>query len=215
MLRASQYFGFVLAISCCSTPILAIIHQLKGDKGHLVLRYLPETTAENFESHINAYSLPFGILGMVSHLLTHWVFLCHVFGRTPLWPWKYLQHQRWDLCIVIIASTVSTTIACVTLVRTRGSTALMTLAGMQIVLGVLLDAVNIHQAILNSEGWHGWVSFWVIPLDIVSFFSFHSYSKFECKPHLENSYFSNTKRAKSRLMEGCSESGIQLWYTLY
>jgi hypothetical protein len=141
-------------------------------------RYLSETTVDNFREHLELYNLPYGVLGVVSHGLTFWVILCHIFGIQPLMPWKRLESRTWNLVIVLLSSVISTSLACVALSRTRGSAALVTLAGMQIALGILLDIITILRAMAGPDGRPAWISLWSIPLLTVSCFSIYSYYQF-------------------------------------
>jgi hypothetical protein len=54
-------------------------------------RALETTNAKNLREHIEAYGLPYGVLGAVSHGLTFYVMLCHFFRLRPLLPWKRLE----------------------------------------------------------------------------------------------------------------------------
>jgi hypothetical protein len=141
------------------------------------------TAGSDFSSQIDAYSLPYGILGIVSHFLTCYVILCHYFGRTPAVPWRYLEFDRWNIAVVVTSSVVSTSLAVAALIRVRGSGPLMTLAGMQIVLSSILDFITVHRYLMSrrsqvTTGWIGQVACWGAPLLVVSFFSVYPYTKF-------------------------------------
>jgi hypothetical protein len=118
----------------------------------LTPRFLPPTSSTTFQSHIQIYAIPYGILGFLSHALTFYVILCHLFGRCPLLPLQMLQQKTWNIVIVTLSSLVSIILSTVTLARTRGSQPLMIIAGIQIALGVLVDAVHMHRLVVN-EGW--------------------------------------------------------------
>lgn len=144
-------------------------------------RYLETTNAQNLRKHIEVYGIPYGILGVVSHALTFYVIMCHFFGRRPLQPWKFLEKERWNLAVVSISSLISIILSSVSLARTRGSRPLMILAGMQIVLGALIDFIHIHRMALKAEGWSRSISVWAVPLVVVSIFSIYAFYQFPCE----------------------------------
>ncbi|KAH7080531.1 hypothetical protein BKA63DRAFT_488282 [Paraphoma chrysanthemicola] len=146
----------------------------------LIPRFLEPTNSTTFKSHIQIYAIPYGVLGAVSHLLTFHVILCHLFGRRPLLPWQVLEKTVWNITVVTLSSLVSVILSSVTLARTRGSQALMVLAGMQIVLGVLIDAIHIHRLMVKSEGWSNGMGAWGIPMVITGVFSVWAFYQF---PH--------------------------------
>ena len=106
---------------------------------------------KEMEAKFNQYSLPYGVLGAISHLLTYWTILCHYYGRRPLQPWKTLKSKRMNVCAVLISSVVTITIVIVTLSRVHESQPLLVLASMQVVLSVVMDAINVHRYLNKKE----------------------------------------------------------------
>ncbi|KAF2096164.1 hypothetical protein NA57DRAFT_78934 [Rhizodiscina lignyota] len=51
---------------------------------------------------IRCYDLPYGGLGILSHLLTYYSVICIGIGRVPLWPRDLLRHGRVDIFISVI-----------------------------------------------------------------------------------------------------------------
>lgn len=159
----------------------------RHDVVSLVPRYLSSNTSvgSDLGSQIDAYSLPYGVLGILAHLLTCYVILCHYFGRKPSVPTKYLEYDRFNIAVVVIGSIVSTTLTVVTMVRVRGSAPLMALAGMQLVLSGILKFITIQRYSRRkretSKGWDGIVALWGLPLLAVSLTSVYFYGKFDCK----------------------------------
>jgi hypothetical protein len=141
-------------------------------------RALETTNAENLREHMEAYGLPYGVLGAVSHSLTFYVMLCHFFGLRPLLPWTRLTKHGWNVAAVTISSLVSIILSGVTMARTKGSRPLLILAGMQIVLHVLVDIIHIHCMV---GGRSNVVSIWAFPLLVASVFSIYAFYSFPCK----------------------------------
>jgi hypothetical protein len=144
-------------------------------------RYLPPTNSTTLQNHIQIYAIPYGVLGFVSHALTFHVILCHLFGRRPLLPWQTLEKTTWNIVLVSLSSFISIILSAVTLARTRGSQPLMVLAGMQIILGLLVDAVHIHRLVVKSEGWSNGMGAWGVPMVVTGVFSVWAFYRFPCE----------------------------------
>ena len=97
------------------------------------------------EDKFQQYSLPYGVLGAISHILTLWVMGCHFYGRTPWVPWRPLKYNFFNMSSTVGSSLVSIGIAVFTLSRIQETQALVVLAAMQVVLSLMLDAVNVHR----------------------------------------------------------------------
>ncbi|CAO2656528.1 Nn.00g053310.m01.CDS01 [Neocucurbitaria sp. VM-36] len=177
--RLSRLFAAILAGICLVVSTAALPNG--PYEPILEPRYLETTDSRNLKEHIEVYSIPYGVLGVISHGLTFYVILCHLLGRQPLLPWKFLEKERWNLAVVSVSSLISIIISGVTLARTRGSRPLMILAGMQIVLNALIDFIHIHRMVLKAQGWSKSISFWAIPLLVVSIFSVYAFYQFPFK----------------------------------
>ncbi|TFK64332.1 hypothetical protein BDN72DRAFT_721998, partial [Pluteus cervinus] len=73
------------------------------------------------------YSLPYGALGFISHLLTYYTITCLCAGRRPLWPFRKIKASKLDIILGSISLCVTTTVAIVTMVRCRHSWQLITI----------------------------------------------------------------------------------------
>jgi hypothetical protein len=158
-------------------PFMPSYHDLPA----LSRRFLPPTNSTTLQNHIQVYAIPYGVLGFLSHTLTFYVILCHLFGRRPLLPWQALQKTTWNIVLVSLSSLISVILSIVTLARTRGSQPLMILAAMQIVLGVLVDAVHIHRLVVKCEGWSNGLGAWGMPMVATGIFSVWAFYQFPCE----------------------------------
>jgi hypothetical protein len=131
----------LLIMVCCTQPTYAAANGT-----------VPDADDTAMESKFDQYSLPYGILGAISHLLTYYVILCHYYGRSPPRPWKHLAKQPFNMCSVVISSVVSITIAVVTLTRMRETQPLVVLAALQVVLSFFMDALNVHRVFQKQQG---------------------------------------------------------------
>jgi hypothetical protein len=112
---------------------------------------LPGGYDKQMEAKYDQYSLPYGVFGAISHILTYWSLLCHAYGRRPLFPWQTLKKKPLNACHVVISSIVSITIAIVTLSRVRETAPLVVLAALQIVIGFVVDALNVHRYLKQKQ----------------------------------------------------------------
>lgn len=157
----------------------------------LIPRYLPPTNSSTFQSHMQVYAIPYGVLGFVSHALTFYVIFCHIFGRRPLLPWQRLEKTTWNICIVSLSSLISIILSAVTMARSRGSQSLMILAGMHIILGVLVDAVHVHRLMIKAEGWRDSLGPWGVPMIVTGVCSVWAFYQFPRKYHVPSCLGSN------------------------
>ncbi|KAF2205909.1 hypothetical protein GQ43DRAFT_159699 [Delitschia confertaspora ATCC 74209] len=69
------------------------------------------------KDEMKCYSLPFGAIGFISHILTYWQILCLYHLRSPFLPWIELSHRWWDMGLAILTLVVTPTISVFTIVR--------------------------------------------------------------------------------------------------
>ena len=68
---------------------------------------------------LKCYSLPYGGIGFLSHILTYWTILCLGFGRKPYWPWSRLSAGKFDVCLSSLQVVATVSIAILTIARCR------------------------------------------------------------------------------------------------
>jgi hypothetical protein len=73
----------------------------------------------SIQDEIKCYSLPYGAIGFISHILTYWTILWLSFGRKPYWPSSRLSAGKFDLCLSLIQITITVGLASFTIVRCR------------------------------------------------------------------------------------------------
>jgi hypothetical protein len=136
---------------------------------------LPDADDKEMERKFSQYSLPYGVLGAISHILTYYVILCHYYGRSPAMPWQRLEREFINMCTVSISSIASITIAIVTLTRVRETQPLIILAALQVALGFVMDALVVHRYVKRKqEGLIRGMIFWGAILYGVSYASIYA-----------------------------------------
>jgi hypothetical protein len=100
---------------------------------------LPEKGA-TLDDEIKCYSLPYGGIGFLSHVLTYWTILVLGFGRKPYWPWRRLSSGKFDLCLSILQLTITVAIASFTIARCRSRWQFILLAVWKLVMSMVVGA---------------------------------------------------------------------------
>ena len=90
----------------------------------------------SLRDEIRCYSLPYGGIGFLSHILTYWVILILGFGRRPYWPWSKLSAGKFDLCLALAQLIISVLIAAFTISRCRSRWQFVLIAVWKLVLSV-------------------------------------------------------------------------------
>lgn len=94
----------------------------------------------------DAYNLPYGALGMVTHVFLLYCLACHLDGRSPVRPWKKLEHDIWNIANTVNTSIVSISLVAVTLSGVvRQSRALTGMAVLQVLYSLVVDGVTVHR----------------------------------------------------------------------
>ena len=101
-------------------------------------------------SELKCYSLPYGLLGFISHLLTYLTLLCLWYGRKPLLPWKYINNTKLDLGLAGVGLLLCIVMSCVTMVRCykEGSWQMLLVALWKMAMSIVNGVTALHVAII-------------------------------------------------------------------
>jgi hypothetical protein len=117
---------------------------------------LQPAPGDSTEGEIQCYTLPFGILGFISHVLTYWSVACLYFGKRPLKPWgehSALKAGKWDVFLGILSLFGSVVPAAFTISACRNRWQFILLGVWKMLLSVTANAAALHQAIrICKEG---------------------------------------------------------------
>lgn len=123
----------------------------------LVARFtlkLPNITPQKGTTLIEemrCYSLPYGAMGFVSHVLTYYVIACLWAARSPLWPARHVKHGKIDLLLGIFSVTISSGIAIFTIVSCKNSWQLLVIAVWKMSMSLLNGCTAVHAAHLAKK----------------------------------------------------------------
>jgi len=76
-------------------------------------------TRSTIAKEIQCYSLPYGELGFLSHILTFYTVVMLYKDRSPLRPWKRLSHSFFDQILAMVGLAGGFVLTLITLVRCR------------------------------------------------------------------------------------------------
>jgi hypothetical protein len=97
---------------------------------------------------IQCYALPYGALGLISHLLTYWTIACVSWGRIPIWPKRRIKECNYDIFLAILALCTCIPIASITMNRCRLSWHFLLICIWKLLTSVSLACITIHRCIV-------------------------------------------------------------------
>lgn len=97
---------------------------------------------------IQCYALPYGAVGIISHLLTYWTIAWLSVGQTPLWPWHPMKTYKFDMFLATLALCTCIPIASITMHRCRLSWHFLLICIWKLVTSVSLACITIHRCLI-------------------------------------------------------------------
>ncbi|KAF8248848.1 hypothetical protein K440DRAFT_507730, partial [Wilcoxina mikolae CBS 423.85] len=104
----------------------------------------------DMHSEIRCYALPYGAIGLVSHLLTYYTIALLSMGRSPIAPCRKLTSPRIDLCLAILGLLGGSAITIFTIIRCLQRWQFILIAAWKATLSITLGALSIHVAALAN-----------------------------------------------------------------
>jgi hypothetical protein len=100
---------------------------------------------------IQCYALPYGVVGIISHLLTYWTFAWIAVGKAPLWPGHPLDSWAIDLLLAIATLFTCIPTGSLTIYRCRLSWHFVLISVWKLVTSVSMACISIHRCILIRQ----------------------------------------------------------------
>ncbi|ORY14413.1 hypothetical protein BCR34DRAFT_560378 [Clohesyomyces aquaticus] len=94
---------------------------------------------------LQQYSLPYGIFGIISHILIYYTLVVLGLGNRPFVPWKPLKHSKINYFLGILSSTICVPVAVLTIYRVHELWCLVCIAVSQALTSFTLSLVTLHQ----------------------------------------------------------------------
>lgn len=102
---------------------------------------------------IKCYALPYGAIGIISHLLTDWTIVWIAFGRVPLWPQHQMDSYKFDMFLAGLSLCTCVPIASITMQRCRLSWHFLLICIWKLITSVSLACITLHRCmILRKKG---------------------------------------------------------------
>lgn len=100
---------------------------------------------------IQCYALPYGAMGIISHLLTYWTIAWVGWGKVPLWPAKDIRQYQLDFFLAIATLCTCIPIASITIVRCRLSWHFVLISIWKLVTSVSVAFISIHRCFITRQ----------------------------------------------------------------
>jgi hypothetical protein len=103
---------------------------------------------------VKCYSLPFGALGFISHILTYYTIWCITFKRRPLLPFSRISHKHnlFDFTLGVAKSSAGSAIALQSMIGCRGSWQLAAIATWKLNMSVWNGSAGTLAALAYIKG---------------------------------------------------------------
>ena len=102
-------------------------------------------------AEIQCYALPYGAVGIISHLLTYWTIAWMGWGMVPLWPTMRMRYYLLDLLLAVATLCTCIPIASITIHRCRLSWHFILISIWKLVTSVSVACISIHRCIIVRQ----------------------------------------------------------------
>ena len=97
---------------------------------------------------IKCYALPYGAIGIISHLLTYWTIAWMSIGQIPLWPGHSMKTYKFDMFLAILSLCTCIPIATITMHRCRLSWHFLLICIWKLITSVSLACITLHRCLI-------------------------------------------------------------------
>jgi hypothetical protein len=127
--------------------VFLFISSTNGSKFSEWLNGILPHKGNTLEDELKCYSLPYGGIGFLSHILTYWTVGMLSFGRSPILLGKN-KHWKFDLCLASIGLIGSFILSVFTIVRCRSRWDFVLLGIWKASMSLTLGLVSSHSALI-------------------------------------------------------------------
>lgn len=120
---------------------------VQGSYVHALPSFLDPQKGSTPEEEMLCYSLPYGALGFISHIITYYTLVCLWLRRRPLWPSKEMNNWKWDLLLGIGSCVLPVALAIFTIVRCRNGWQFLLIGIWKMFMSALLGITAIVAAL--------------------------------------------------------------------
>jgi hypothetical protein len=138
---------FVAGITAVLLSNISLASAKPSASFHDILLPTPNVTGGP-AGEIKCYALPFGAVGIISHLLTDWTIAWMVVGKAPLWPGHYMHSYLFDMFLAGLSLCTCVPIASITIHRCRLSWHFVLICIWKLVTSISLACVTLHRCLI-------------------------------------------------------------------
>ncbi|OCL03685.1 hypothetical protein AOQ84DRAFT_140832 [Glonium stellatum] len=103
---------------------------------------------------IQCYALPYGAVGMISHLFTYWTIAWTGVGRTPAWPFHRTEHGKFTMALSIISLLICIPVATISIHRCRLTWHFVLIGFWKLTTSITQGCVAVHRAFIMHKFKH-------------------------------------------------------------
>jgi hypothetical protein len=105
----------------------------------------------NIQDEIQCYALPYGVVGVISHLLTYYTTTCIGFGVKPFWPTRRLSHNGLNIIICVVSLIVTVVMTSITMKNCRNSWPFVLIAFWKMTMSLGVNLVGLIRGCMVSD----------------------------------------------------------------
>lgn len=107
------------------------------------------TLHEDFSlEELHCYNLPYGIIGLISHLLTYYTIICLCYGRRPFWPLGRVEKTWLNLVLPFVGTALCIWTSITTIIKCKNTWQLLLIGVWKLSMSLLNGLTALHVAIM-------------------------------------------------------------------
>jgi hypothetical protein len=111
---------------------------------------------EQLQDEIQCCALPYGAIGLLSHVLTYYKIYMLTIGHSSLLPWKKLKLPKWDLVLSVTGLILGFAFTIHTMVQCKQRWQFMLTAVWKATLSISVGALSVHASVMAWGGGAGY-----------------------------------------------------------
>ncbi|KAI5782541.1 hypothetical protein FPQ18DRAFT_267391 [Pyronema domesticum] len=103
---------------------------------------------DTLHDEIRCYALPYGVIGLSSHVLTYYTIWIISRGRSPFLPWKKLNSPIFDMLLGAVGLLFGGAVTIFTMIRCHQRWQFVLIAIWKAMLSLTIGALSVHAAVI-------------------------------------------------------------------
>jgi hypothetical protein len=147
----NQRHRLLLFLALSATAVYALPTPTSLPDG---LNFIIRSSGTTIADEIKCYSLPYGGIGIVSHLFTYWTVYWLGHCRKPYFPFSRLSKTTFDVAVAFIQIFITVTIAAITMVRCRQRWQFVLIALWKLIMSLVVGVWSFSSARRAKNNMH-------------------------------------------------------------